>query len=46
LTVVADHDRDGAVVWAKEGRDAATLEAFYDELGDERLRVCHKITTT
>ncbi|MDP9222929.1 MAG: transposase, partial [Actinomycetota bacterium] len=36
LTVVADHDRDGAVVWAKEGRNAETLKAFYDELGDER----------
>jgi transposase len=36
LTVVADHDRDGAVVWAKEGRDAATLKAFYDELGGAR----------
>jgi transposase len=36
LTVVADHDRDGAVVWAKEGRDAKTLEAFYDELGEPR----------
>lgn len=36
LTVVADHDRDGAVVWAKEGRNADTLRAFYDELGEER----------
>ncbi len=36
LTVVADHDRDGAVVWAGEGNDAATLEAFYDELGESR----------
>jgi transposase len=36
LTVVADHDRDGAVVWAQEGRNSATLEAFYDELGPER----------
>ncbi len=36
LTVVADHDRDGAVVWAAEGRDAKTLEAFYAELGEER----------
>jgi transposase len=36
LTVVADHDRNGAVVWAKEGRNAETLKAFYDELGDER----------
>ncbi|MPZ70702.1 MAG: hypothetical protein GEU71_14415 [Actinobacteria bacterium] len=26
LTVVADHDRDGAVVWAKEGRKADTLK--------------------
>lgn len=36
LTVVADHDRQGAVIWAKEGKDAATLEAFYDELGETR----------
>lgn len=36
LTVVADHDRAGAVVWAAEGKSAATLEAFYAELGTER----------
>jgi len=36
LTVVADHDRDGAVVWAHEGNDAATLTAFFDELGEQR----------
>jgi transposase len=36
LTVVADHDRDGAVVWAGEGRDAKALERFYDDLGEER----------
>jgi transposase len=36
LTIVADHERDGAVVWAKEGRNAGTLKAFYDELGAER----------
>jgi transposase len=36
LTVVADHDRSGAVVWAAEGRTSETLKAFYDELGDER----------
>ena len=36
LTVVADHDNDGAVVWAGEGKDAATLGRFYDELGAER----------
>jgi transposase len=42
--VVADHDRDGAVVWAKEGRDAATLEAFYDELGDERCAALEAVS--
>lgn len=42
LTVVADHDRDDAVVWVGEGRDgksgkdAATLARFYEELGQER----------
>jgi transposase len=43
LTVVADHDSDGAVVWAKEGNNAETLKAFYDELGDDRkarLQAC------
>ncbi len=34
LTVVADHDRDGAVIWAGEGRDHAVLEEFYDTLGE------------
>lgn len=33
LTVVADHDRDGAVLWAGEGKSSATLEEFFDELG-------------
>lgn len=37
LTVVADHDRDGAVVWAAPGKDHRVLEAFYDELGPERV---------
>jgi transposase len=36
LTVVADHDRDGAVVWVGDGRSAKSLLAFYDELGPER----------
>jgi transposase len=35
LTVVADHDHSGRVVWAGEGKNAATLEAFYDELGED-----------
>lgn len=34
LTVVADHDRDGMVVWAGAGKDHKTLERFYDELGE------------
>jgi transposase len=37
LTIVADHDRDGAVVWAGEGKDHTVLEGFYDELGPERV---------
>jgi len=37
LTVVADHQRDGAVVWVGEGKHHKVLEAFYEELGDERL---------
>lgn len=36
LTVVADHDREGAVVWAGEGKGTATLEGFYDQLGPLR----------
>jgi len=35
LTIVADHDRNGAVVWAGEGRSSATLAAFYAELGPQ-----------
>ena len=34
LTVVADHDQAGRVVWAGEGKSAATLGGFYDELGE------------
>ena len=36
LTVVANHDQGGAVVWAKQGKKATTLKAFYDELGEQR----------
>jgi transposase len=36
LTVVADHDRDGAVIWAGEGKSSAVLEQFYDQLGEAR----------
>ncbi len=37
LTVVADHDHQGRIVWAGEGKSAATLGQFYDTLGDERI---------
>ena len=33
LTQVCDH-RSGAIVWARPGRDARTLQAFFTELGD------------
>ena len=36
LTVVADHDREGAVIWAGEGKSGATLEQFFNELGPQR----------
>ena len=36
LNVVADHDLDGAVVWAGEGMSSATLERFFDTLGPAR----------
>jgi transposase len=35
LTVVVDHD-SGRLVWAAVGRDKATLETFFDLLGEER----------
>ena len=35
LTIVVDHD-SGRLLWARPGRDAATLRNFFDELGPER----------
>jgi transposase len=35
LTLVVDHDT-GRMVWAAEGRDKATVAAFFDDLGDTR----------
>ena len=35
LTLVVDHDR-GVVVWGAKGRDAKTLDQFFEELGAER----------
>jgi transposase len=35
LIVVVDHD-SGRLVWAAPGRDEATLERFFEQLGEER----------
>jgi transposase len=41
LTLVVDHDT-GRMVWAAEGRDKATVAAFFDDLGDARAaRLTH-----
>ncbi len=37
LTLVADHV-EGRIVWGKEGKEAATLKAFFDALGEERRK--------
>jgi transposase len=38
LTVVADHD-SGRIVWLAKGRNAATLQRFFDELGDRKATI-------
>jgi len=35
LTLVSDHRR-GKFVWGQEGKDTATLDCFFDELGEQR----------
>jgi transposase len=35
LTLVSNH-RKNQVVWGKEGRDTATFDSFFDELGSDR----------
>jgi transposase len=35
LTSVVNHE-SGAIVWATEGRNAASLQAFFDQLSDEQ----------
>jgi transposase len=37
LTVVVDH-HTGRLVWAAAGRDRKTVEAFLDQLGEERCK--------
>lgn len=43
ITVVVDHTR-GHVVWAKPGKNAETLKAFFDELGTERCAKLEAVT--
>lgn len=43
LTVVVDHDT-GRLVWAGVGRDEATLERFFDELGAHRAAAITHVT--
>ncbi len=38
LTCVADH-ASGAIIWVRPGRNAATLQAFFDELGDRKRSI-------
>ena len=35
LTLVIDHDR-GCVIWGAKGKDAKTLDGFFEELGPQR----------
>jgi len=38
LTTVADH-ATAAIVWCQPGRNSATLQAFFDELGDRKQSI-------
>jgi transposase len=38
LTTVVDHQR-GAIVWCAPGRNAATLQGFFELLGDRKLTI-------
>jgi transposase len=38
LTSVADH-QTGAIVWCAPGRNSATLQGFFDELGDRKRSI-------
>ena len=43
LTTVVDHDTH-RIVWAAEGRSSETLDAFFDELGEERAKQIEIVT--
>lgn len=44
ITLVVDHEKR-RVVWAAEGRDAATLRRFFEELGPEKAAEIEGVTT-
>jgi transposase len=43
VTIVTDHET-GKVVWAREGKNAQTLDAFFAELGAERCAELRTVT--
>lgn len=43
LTLVVDHDR-AKVIWGAKGRDAKTLDQFFDELGPERSALIEAVS--
>jgi transposase len=43
LTLVVDHDR-AKVIWGAKGRDSATLDEFFDELGAQRAGLIEAVS--
>lgn len=43
LTLVVDHDR-ARVIWGASGRDAKTLDQFFDELGPDRSALIEAVS--
>jgi transposase len=43
LTLVTDHNRK-KVVWGKAGKDTATLDAFFDDLGGDRAAAIEAVS--
>lgn len=43
ITTVVDHDRR-RIVWAAKGKSSETLDAFFDELGEERAKEIEIVT--
>ena len=43
LTLVTDHAA-GKIVWGAEGKDTATLDAFFDDLGSEKAAALQAVS--